>query len=88
MEDADNAVNGCDKADRGTEKRMHIANDVYNRLVAEGRCHTYTVEGILDMGDKVIGDEGLQVYTTLDNYFAGIQKIKYPEWNIRSIRIR
>lgn len=70
MEDADNAVNGCDKADRGTEKRMHIANDVYNRLVAEGRCHTYTVEGILDMGDKVIGDEGLQVYTTLDNYFA------------------
>ena len=70
VEDADNAVNGCDKADRGTEKRMHIANDVYNRLVAEGRCHTYTVEGILDMGDKVIGDEGLQVYTTLDNYFA------------------
>lgn len=70
VEDADNAVNGGDKADLRTEERMHIANDVYNRLVAEGRCHTYTVEGILDMGDKVIGDEGLQVYTTLDNYFA------------------
>lgn len=52
------------------EKRINIANEVYDRLVADGDYTTYTVEGILDLGDRLTGEYGIMAYTSLDNYFA------------------
>ena len=59
-----------DTVDPDAEKRIDIANEVYDRLVAEGDYTTYTVEGILDLGNMMTGESGLQVYTSLDNYLA------------------
>ena len=53
IEQAGIAKTGGDRSgdngdDPDHEKRIDIANEVYDRLVAEGDYTTYTVEGILD----------------------------------------
>lgn len=56
--------------DADARKRISIANEVYDRLVAEGDYTTYTVEGVIDLGDRLTGDFGIMAYTSLDNYFV------------------
>jgi hypothetical protein len=44
--------------------------DVYQQLVDEKEYTTYTVEGILDMGNQVNYSWNMCAFTSLDNYFA------------------
>ena len=96
IEQADIAKTGGDRAadtiaDPDAEKRISIANEVYDRLVAEGDYTTYTVEGILDLGDMLTGESGIQVYTSVDNYLAETgyteSQISGMEYQIDSTRI-
>lgn len=67
----DKNVNGTgENTGTGAKERMKVAKEVYDRLIAEGHYKTYTVEGILDVGDRITGESELQVYTSLDNYFS------------------
>ncbi len=61
---------GVSGDDPNHEKRIKAANEVYDRLIAEGDYTTYTVEGILDLGDRLTGEYGIMAYTALDNYLA------------------
>lgn len=75
IEQAGIAKTGGDRSgdngdDPDHEKRIDIANEVYDRLVAEGDYTTYTVEGILDLGDRLTGEYGIMAYTSLANYLA------------------
>ena len=56
--------------DPDAKERMRVANEVYEKLIADGHYKTYIVEGILDVGDKITGESELQVYTSLDNYYS------------------
>ena len=96
IEQAGIAKTGGDRADDtiadpDAEKRISIANEVYDRLVAEGDYTTYTVEGILDLGDMLTGESGIQVYTSVDNYLAETgyteSQISGMEYQIDSTRI-
>ena len=59
--------------------------------MAEGDYTTYTVEGILDLGDMLTGESGIQVYTSVDNYLAETgyteSQISGMEYQIDSTRI-
>ena len=75
IEQAGIVKTGGDKAydngdDQDHEKRIEAANEVYDRLVAEGDYTTYTVEGVLDLGDRLTGEYGIMAYTSLANYLA------------------
>ena len=63
---------------------------MYDRLVA-GDFTAYTVEGILDLGDMLTGESGIQVYTSVDNYLAETGytpcQISGMEYQINSTRI-
>ena len=96
MEQAGIAKTGGDSSgvnvdDADTEKRIEAANEVYDRLVAEGDYTTYTVEGILDLGDRLTGEYGIMLYTTLDNYLAETgyteSQISGMEYQIDSAKI-
>ena len=96
IEQAGIAKTGGDRADDtiadpDAEKRISIANEVYDRLVAEGDYTTYTVEGILDLGAMLTGESGIQVYTSVDNYLAETgyteSQISGMEYQIDSTRI-
>ncbi len=62
---------------------METLEDIYNDMIAEGRTTTYTIKGIVDMGDRLM--VGTFVYVPLDTYFS---ETGYDENDISGMKYR
>lgn len=62
---------------------MNALEDIYNDMIEEGRTTTYTIKGIVDMGDRIM--TGTVVYVPLDTYF---RETGYDENDISGMKYK